>query len=581
MKRLPLGIALASGALLLTACGQTDSGADSAANPLLRYVPADTPYVMANLEPVPAELVDAYLERMDPFLAQLETTLGGMREELAQHATTRNAQANDAGSTDDEQAAAIMDAVLAEFEGKLNREGFESLGFSLEQTSAIYGHGLFPIMRIGLGDPIRVRAMVNRVQAKSGVTMPEAEFQGKAYWRASDADDAMAIYVSILDDHVAFASGPVSEEAAFLPVFLGLELPERSIAQTGALETLNRDKGFEPYGSGYVDLDRVIDETFDENSLTVRWMTRMGAFDPTTIDPVCEQEARLVTAFVPRLVAGTTELEADRVGVRYQVETNAWLGGQLARLVGDVPPAPADTEYMLSMSINLQMGRVATFLRESADAMVAQPFECPQLQEMNAQIQRMANSMNQPLPPFIGNLNGLRAELSELDPANPSPETVRGRVALEMESPQMVIGMASMMMPGVAELQIEPGADPVAVPQELMTIQTPDFEAYAVMSNDAIGMSLGKGEKDGLQSFLDADGDADGVFLSVDYDAALMARLQRESSHGYRAARDDGTVPMAEIDALAENYENILGRTRFDVSLTEDGLTIDNSQTFQ
>ena len=45
MKQLPLGIALATGALFLAACGDTGPGADSPANPLLRYVPADTPGV--------------------------------------------------------------------------------------------------------------------------------------------------------------------------------------------------------------------------------------------------------------------------------------------------------------------------------------------------------------------------------------------------------------------------------------------------------------------------------------------------------------------------------------------------------
>lgn len=574
MNRLPLSIALATGALLLTACGQDETPAESADNPLLRYVPADTPYVMANLAPVPADLVDTYLARMDPFTQQMEATLGNLRKELAEE----SAEGVDA---DEAEAMAVADAVLAEFEGKLNREGLESLGLSLESLNAFYGHGMFPIMRLGLGDAEKVRAMLDRVQARSGVTMPEQNFQGVAYWRAGGADEPIAIYLAILGDHLAITSAPISEEAGFLPTFLALEMPERSLADSGALAELNRDKGFTPYGSGYIDLERVADEMFDDSSQTTRWMRALGDFDPAAIDPACKQEARLFTAFVPRLVAGATEVEADQVTMRYQVETSSWLGEQLVQLVGDVPPAPENTDRMMSLSLNLQMGRAVNFVRENAAALAARPFNCPPLREMNNQIQRMAEMSNQPMPPFIGNLNGLRAELSDFDIANPSMESLRGRLSLEMESPQMVIGMASMMIPGFEELQIEPGADPVALPQELLTLQTPEFEAYAVMSKNAIGVSIGKDEQTSLREFLDRNGKAEGVFLSVDYDSALVARMQRQMSAEMQSNVNVDPSGMEDIDAVMSHYESMLGRARFDLSFSEDGLTIDNRQSFR
>lgn len=578
MKRVSLGIALATGALLLAGCGQDQQADDAAANPLLRYVPDDTPFVMANLEPVPADVVDAYLERMSPMLDQFEAALAGFRDDL------------ETGEADvgDPRAAAVAEAVLAEFDGKLNRQGMESLGLSLEQVSAVYGHGLFPVMRVGLGDPDRVRAMIDRVQARSGVAVRELEHQGQPYWKAADMENPMALFIAIIDDHVAFAAAPKVREQAFLPVFLGQQLPERSIAADGALGELNEEKGFGPYGSGYVDLSRVVGELFAADSQTAAWMADMGDFDPATIDPACEREARLMTTFVPRIVAGTTEVSADAVGMRYQVETNSILGRQLARLTGDVPPASSDPTRMASFSMNLQLGRVAQFLRDSANAMAAVPFRCPQLQEVNDSVQRLAGRMNQPLPPFIGNLKGMRAELSEFDPASPSPDQLRGRLSLEMESPQMVIGMASMMIPGFENLQIEPGGEPVEVPQELMTISTPEFEVYAVMGKDAIGVSMGKGEKDGLKAFIEGDGKANDVFLSLEYDAKAVARMQRQRGEIFGEASRENPVGMTasetpgdiDLEALASDYEALLGRTRFDFRFDGAGLTIDNLQTF-
>lgn len=570
MKRLPLSAAIATGACFLVACGGQGE-AETANNPLLRYVPADTPFLLANLDTVPPEVTNVYLQRMDPFLDQFEATLRGFRSELA----------SSEAELEDPQAEAVLDAILAEFDGKLSREGLESLGFSLEQMSAFYGHGLFPVLRAGLTDPDAVRAMVARVEANSGVPIPEVTFQGVDYWRAAEGDSPMGLYVAILDDHFVMSAAPHTREAEFLPWLLGLEAPVDAF-DPAALVALNRDKGFAPYGSGFMDLDRMADELFEADSLTATWMADMGDFDTAAIDPACEREARLVTAFVPRMVAGTTEVTADRVGLRYQLETNAWLGGELARLVGDVPPASSDPNRVATFSLNLQMGRVATFLRESANAMAAVPFQCPQLQELNAQVQQMAETLNQPMPPFIGNLNGLRAEVSEFEAGTMDPNAVRGRLALEMESPQMVIGMASMMIPGFEDLQIEPGGEPVEVPQEIMTVVTPDFEAYAVMSKDAIGISLGKGEKDGLKGFLEARGDADGIFLSADYDAAQLSRMQRQQMEALGAYGEESTSKLEmDVEAMTEAYEAMLGRSRFEMKLTEDGLTIDNAQDFR
>ncbi|MGD2130132.1 MAG: hypothetical protein PVJ17_12580, partial [Lysobacterales bacterium] len=59
--------------LALAACGK-DQGETAAGqeNALLAYVPSDTPYVVADLNPVPDDVLDAYLARMQPVLDELQ-----------------------------------------------------------------------------------------------------------------------------------------------------------------------------------------------------------------------------------------------------------------------------------------------------------------------------------------------------------------------------------------------------------------------------------------------------------------------------------------------------------------------------
>ena len=87
MKHLRLITIALSALLVLGACGDKDaadglSGSEGS-NELLAYVPSDTPYVIANLEPVPDAVIDAYLLRLQPVLDMLQAELTEARQSLA------------------------------------------------------------------------------------------------------------------------------------------------------------------------------------------------------------------------------------------------------------------------------------------------------------------------------------------------------------------------------------------------------------------------------------------------------------------------------------------------------------------
>lgn len=570
MNLIRLTAALACTALVAISCSRQDDTAASAANPLLGFVPSDTPYVFANLEPVPAETVDAWLIRMEPFLVQAQAHLAEFRVDL------------DSGHAEiDESFADVARAVMNELDGKLNRAGLESMGLSLESMHAIYGNGLFPVARFGLKDAQALRDTIARIEAASGQSIPEYQFGGTSYWKISDDEEAIAGYIAILSDHVAFSAAPTAAEAEFLPVLLGQDLPANSLADSGALAELNRDKGFLPYGSGYMNLAIAAEELLDGSSRTAIYLSALGEYDATTIDPSCAAEARLVTSYVPRMAVGTTELTPDSMGMAYHMDLKKPLAAELVDLVADVPTASDSSQYLIAAALGLRVGALREMLLEKANAMTAQPFQCPQLQDLNQQVQQLAVQMNQPMPPFIGNLKGFRAVMEEIDPANLEPENVRGMFSLEVESPQMLIGMASMFVPGFEELDIQPGGDPVLIPEELMSVVTPEFEVYAVMTNDAIGLSLGKGQRLGLADFMELEEDNDGIFLSMEYDMAAMAAMERESDYDHGEVRAEKVHMRESHRELAEAYKAMLGRSRVEFIFTDDGLVIDSHMSFK
>jgi len=528
-------------------------------------VPADTPFVFANLKTTPPAVMDAWLKRLEPLAEVGEQSLADLRGEL------ENVQ-----DPAEQQGIDLFLAISDELTGKLNREGLESMGLSLESNSAIYGNGLFPVLRVGLKDASALRATVERIQAKSGVTAEERQFNGNSYWRLGE--EPVAVYVAILADHVAIGVAPPGDEADFLPAFLGQALPAHSLGAAGTLSTMNKAEGYGAFGSGFVDLTRVADELLDPASFTATRLNTAFGYDATQTSPVCASEYRAIIAHAPRASAGVTELTGNSWGMRYRVRIEENLADQLVRLVAEIPKASTAGDAVFSLSLGIEVGRLRELLLEKFTAAAAAPFECPRLARLNQGIQAAAERLNQPMPPFIGNFRGVRVELNDFDFKDFDPAKSTGLLAIEVENPEILTGMASMFVPGMEDLDLHPGGEPVQVPQELLSMVTSDFQVRAMMTSDALGVSLGKDESGKLLPFMQQESSDDGTFLSMEYDLAALAEAQKTFEDP--EASPEAEAWRAHHEALVEAYKSMMGRTRMEFRFTGDGLVVDSRSTF-
>lgn len=573
MKFLRTAVLAVTTALLLASCARTDHAAPE--NPLLAFVGADTPYLFANLQPLPAEVVDVYLERVGPTLGLAQALLDDIDFEVA------------AGAEGNE-GARLAAAVFEELDGKFNRAGIESLGFSLRSHQAVYGMGVFPVVRLGLGDPDALRAAIARVEAAAGMAFPTETLADTTYWRI--AGSGIGLYLAILDQHAALGVFPTAAETEFLPVFLGLQPPAAAADWNRELARIDQAQGFTGHGSGFLDLQRLTEELLDAGSTTSIQLERAGLAQPqlADLDEICKQEYRALAAKAPRMLAGTTELATDAVGIRYLLALDQTLAGELTTLVAEVPVASDSERLLLSAALGIRMGRLHEMLRQKLTARSENPFRCPHLADLNTQAAQLLAQLDRPLPPFVGNLFGFRLEVQDLDLRQPGPENATGMFSLEVDKPQMLTGMAEMFVPGFDGLGLEPGGEPVEVPQELASISMDGLHLYAAMSDRAIGLALGEGQREGLAEFMAAEADNDGTFLSVSYDMGRYLELQQHMQQRYFDPGREGSDADAELEqlqdavaSLQESYRAWLGRTRMDVSFTPAGIEIDTRMTFR
>lgn len=575
--------------LSLSACGKNEESSTPTATAvdadikLLAYVPADTPYLAASLEPIPADVIDSYLARMQPVIDMLQADLSTARAELE--------SAGAAASVDPE--AKLMSALVNEFDGKLSRSGLADLGIDLGSKKVAYGLGAFPVMRVGLSNAETLRETILRILENAEISAPEQEYQGVAFWRLADDDPSdpsdvpVGLYVSIMDGHLALGMLPTTAEDELLPAFLGLEMPASNDAGE-RLVKLNRTHGYTSHGSGILEMHALADQFMRPENLAARMMAASGEFDPATLTQECVSEIHGIIDNAPRMTMGVTELSTSAVAMQYRVETPSSLAGALADLVADIPAANKLSNRIMDLAFGMKFGAARDFLRQKVLAISEQPYQCEHLQNMNMSADQALEKLNQPLPPFVNNFRGVRISLNEIMMNQHAiPENARGHLAVHVEQPQMFVGMAQMFLPDLADLAMQPGSPPVRLPESL--IEMPGIVAYAAMSEDAIGLAVGEGEEAGLPDYLNQVAADDGMFFSASYDMAayveysnmLKGNPASDTSVNYEGDDDIEEQTKKYAEAMATAYKEMAGRSYISMGFGNDGLVIDNRATFK
>src|SRR5690606_29231555 len=130
-------------------------GGESASDAPLAWAPADTPYAMGQDQPFPEALANQWVDRADPAIPVYVRNL----RQFSRLAAERP----DAGL-----APRLLDALADELDGRRTREVLAAAGLAPTSRMALYGLGLVPVLRMELADPDAFRALVARLERKSG-----------------------------------------------------------------------------------------------------------------------------------------------------------------------------------------------------------------------------------------------------------------------------------------------------------------------------------------------------------------------------------------------------------------------------
>lgn len=555
--------------LLVAGCGRdeadtaapadAESGARAdAAGALFQRIDADTAWLVANLETMPEGLSEklwAPLASMSEFNRETYTDVADELDE-----------------------APLVAAVLREFAQIDSREAFTERGLDPNGHWALHAVSLYPFVHWQLSDSEAFRATLDRIAADAGTELTWREIEDVPVMWAEMEELGLAL--SYDEQFATLAIVP--DNGALLRRVANLDQPAKAYAPAD-LASFSDERGYTPYGSGFVDFAHVVSQVLDGDDAMLAAAREASPLGEIAGNAACRSELGALVDIFPRASLGYSEVSETFMAFDMTVEADPAFAERM-RVIADTPVSLDDDEAgLLGFGLAFNIVGARDFAREIVAGWVENPPECQLFENIREKAGDWQLALNQPIPPVVTNFHGLRLNVENVTLGeNSNLESAEGSLALFMRNPQMMLGMAQMFSPELAALQLEPGGEPQPVPAGVIPNLPEGISALIGLGDTALGLAVGEAQKARLDEAMDPGTGGDAI-LSYGINFAgyaealdgLMAGMQEQ----LEAMGEDGDAanPSEAMSAMAELYEY----TQASMHLTGRGIEFRSTMTLK
>ncbi len=552
------------------------SGANAASNnsaDLLKYIPADSPYVVASTEPLPNALADKLEPQIDEILQAYQVIL---RHVMAEHL----AKMSDDG--EDAEEAARFSGLMEEVISLLSLDGVRSAGIERESAFAFYGNGLLPVIRFELSDPDLFDAVVERMEEKAGKPMLTGKAKGASY-KYVDAEE-LNVVIATIDDQAVITVVPAEFSEKDVALAIGASIPRKNMKKGKTLKAIEKEYGFGEYMTGYVDIQRLAGIFVGHTNAQDDALFAAIGDSPPPVSDVCAAEIMDMAGIAPRIVFGYSELTSDQLGSAMIVELREDIAEGLSTIPAAVPGLGADFGGLMSLGFGLNPTALRSFYESRLDAMEAEPFECEKFADLQAGVAKGREALNQPLPPVVYSFRGFVANIADIQgvdfKSGTPPTSIDASFLVAVENAEALLMMAAMMDPQIAALGLMPDGKPVKL--ELAQLAAIAEDAFAALSENALSVSIGDGAEMNSAEMLVADSSSPTPFMSMNIDTARYYELIGDAMQSDLSDDEGKDMPVAIRNAMREVMlltGGMYERMNIDVQFTKRGVEMNGLVT--
>ncbi len=547
----------------LAGCGKQGGQGGAAGTALLELVPADTPYVAVSTRRLPKKLVERQLAASAASANENTEKLRQLLEE------------GELPSDSLEKLARLGLAISEEVQGKLTPEGIASLGFPLQGRNLIYGLGLLPVGWAEITDAAKVNAFLDRVEKRAGVHSTPASFQNVNYRRYDLG--RVVLVAAIRDDHLVVGGLPARAEQTLLPRLLGLEKPQQSLAAAGTLKAFDKTHGFTDFGSGYVDLRRLLEMVLGEaRGLNAEVLDALG-FERPPVSPGCRNLAGYLVGQVPKIGFGF--VSADDQGYRLDtvVEAAPPVANWFKTLSAPVPGLGADRKGLFEAGLALDLTQLRGGIKKMLATVIEQGRDCERVKP--EALKQAMQSVDVMFNPMLASIRGFDLVLDEVRMGpNGEPAGASGHLLIAALDPRGLLGMLGMFSPDLAALQVPADGTPVRLPLDKLSPQAPPM--WVASKDQALAVFFGSRAPADTSAVLSAAPGPQGLLLVFRYNMkklfALIGPALKQLPPMGGAEEQEMRKQLESMAAVARHYE----RVEMGIQGRDDGLVISSTIRF-
>jgi hypothetical protein len=523
-------------ALLCTACGKKNKRPDSKlvtekdpARGFLATIPADTPYAFIAAEPMPLGPVMGLMEQYSGYVQQATGNFGTVLQDEYVDAETK-----------------ALVALLKEFSDHYSREGIQELGFSLSPRFAFYGIGVLPALKMDLGDVDKFKAMLDRIEQKSGLRRTTETVGDTEFWTYPFEDGFLAM--SLIDGQLVAGFTPQTAASLFVEVLVGERLPETPMSDVDTIPNIAKQYGFAKFGAGFVDFERFAQMMLEpEPGLNDEILRALDTRFPEAT-PTCLEETQEMLAKAPRAVFGYEKLDETGAVFAAGIETKNDVGQKLTEAMTSAPLAGSQMwkDAPLLIAFGFDVGKVVSLVQSKASAIQADPYQCEWYREFNGAAQEVATASQVFVPAMVTNLRGGTVAVLDVKPnrtssgqsppsgstnpttqpygSTPTPNVkVEGAAVVNSVDPMTLFAWLRSFVPEYASLTAKTDGAPVALPatKNLSFLDMP----HVVMTKQSLAVASGDGVPGETSQALAATSPGDSPFFMIAYDLAEIGEM--------------------------------------------------------
>lgn len=570
MKHTTIKTLLATLLISSFACAQADgllsgifsSKEGASFKQMLSYVPADTSYLFANKKPMPEDVVEFQLQRMQKMMDMANMTSQDLKiladEDKQKTKLTQS------------KSADFFNALFTDLSKKLSEKKFADSGLSTKANNVIYGLDSVPVIRLGISNKDAILATLERAETSSNYKLELTKCGEYDCFMNQDKESDLTFVAVLIKDHIALSAFSSDKKESMIDHLIGKSTPEKSYAEKDWDSFLTNNK-YSGFGDGYLNLQSLFGKV---RPLILDAVKKTSGKKQNAEDvDACLNVAKDHLDNLPKLIFGTKNLDKDTMDYELVFKTSPLVSAVLQTLANKTNIDKRTEDAIMDMGVNINFATLSKALTQYS-SFLADSAEKNKCKEINPlKIRKTMGGMMMAMNMGLTQFKSIYLSIDDLELDNKmQPKKVDAYLSVGTDNPSSLVSMLAMLNPGFAKLKVPTDGKSITIPKELIPSKGTELPPISLSQSDkTLNVMLGN-DKPKLVDYTSKKPE----ILSFSLDGKRYYEKMAKIMEAMPVSKDKKTgKEQKDAISLFKSIGGMSGKFKEEISADERGLVID------